>query len=112
MFSSNGFVNMIIQQLGGESVQFFLNSQYFRPILISTAIWKEIVWGTIIYMAALSSVDVNLYDAAKIDGCGPIRGIIHITLPSIMHVIIFLLTLRKTGGNPPHFNGEMRARFL
>jgi putative aldouronate transport system permease protein len=91
--SNNGLVNSILHNLGMDKVNFFLSSKHFYPIVITTAIWKELGWGTIIYLAALTSIDTQLFDAAKIDGCGPFRRIWHITLPGIKSVTVFLLTL-------------------
>jgi putative aldouronate transport system permease protein len=92
-FSNNGLFNSILQKLGLEKVNYFLESRRFYPILIGTSIWKELGWGTIIYLAALTSIDTQLYDAANIDGCGPLRRIWYITLPGIKNVTVFLLTL-------------------
>ncbi len=88
-----GFVNNFLQWLGFSRYDFILDENWFRPILIGSALWKEIGWGTIIYLAALSSVDPHLYEAARIDGAGPMKRTYHITLPSILPVITFLLCL-------------------
>ncbi|MBW7457826.1 hypothetical protein K0U00_27680, partial [Paenibacillus sepulcri] len=63
-----GFINNMLQAFGFERHEFLLDSSWFRPILISSALWKEIGWSTIIYLAALSTVDAQLYEAAVIDG--------------------------------------------
>ncbi len=91
--SNSGFVNRLIVVLGGEERNFFLNSRYFYPLIVSTAIWKEIGWGTIIYLAALTNIDIQLFEAARIDGAGPLARIRYITIPSIFPVMIFLLML-------------------
>lgn len=91
--TGNGLINNIIVLFGGERVEFFLSRGAFRPILIGTAIYKELGWGTILYLAALSTVDPQLYDAAIIDGAGPIKRIRHISIPTILPVISFVLCL-------------------
>lgn len=96
-FSNSGLLNAIITSFGGDVQNFLLSSGWFRPILIGSAIWKEIGWGAIIYLAALTSVDPSLYEAAKIDGAGPVTRIFRITIPSIAHIIVFLFTLSLGG---------------
>lgn len=93
LFSSKGYVNNIIQRLGFPSKEFLMSTKLFYPMLIGSALWKELGWGTIIYLAALTSVDPELFEAAKIDGAGPFRRIWHITLPGILPVIVFVLTI-------------------
>lgn len=88
-----GFVNNMLQSLGFERHEFLLDSDWFRPILIGSALWKEIGWSTIIYLAALATVDAQLYEAAVIDGAGPLKRMRHITLPSIMPVVTFVLCI-------------------
>lgn len=93
LFTRTGIINSAIVALGGKAQDFLISSSAFRPLIISTGIWKEVGWGTIIYLAALSSLDPGLFDAAKIDGAGPLQRIRHITLPGIRSVVVFLLTL-------------------
>ncbi len=90
---SSGLVNSVITALGMKRANFWGTPEFFRPLLIGSGIWKGIGWGTIIYMAALSSVDQELYDAAKVDGAGPLQRLRHITLPSLRATIVFVLTL-------------------
>ncbi|MFD2334591.1 ABC transporter permease [Cohnella sp. GCM10020058] len=94
MLSNTGFVNQVWQGLTGDSIAFLTSESWFRPILIGTGIWKEIGWGTIIYLAGLSALDPSLYEAAKIDGAGPVKRIFHITLPGISSIIVFLFTIQ------------------
>lgn len=91
---SSGAVNYIIRLLGGESVNFLSTPQYFRPMLYITSIWKTMGWSAIIYIAAISGVGAELYEAAAIDGAGRIRRIWHITLPGIKSTIIIMLILK------------------
>jgi putative aldouronate transport system permease protein len=93
MFSSSGFINSLLMQLGLNSRNFLMDRNSFFPLLLGSALWKEIGWNTIIYFAALTTINVELYEPASIDGAGPIRKIRHITLPGIKNVVIFLLIL-------------------
>ncbi len=93
LFSNTGYVNNIIQALGGTAQDFLLQKSSFTPILILSNMWKELGWGTIIYLAALTSIDSELFDVAKIDGAGPLQRIWHITLPGIKAVVVFVLTM-------------------
>lgn len=93
-FGGEGLINHVIQALGGQSINFITNSDFFRPMLVLQVIWKETGWGTIIFLAALSGIDLNLYEAAVIDGANSWRRTWHITLPGIRNVIIILLILR------------------
>ncbi|MNC33170.1 putative multiple-sugar transport system permease YteP [compost metagenome] len=63
-------------------------------MLVGTDVWKDLGWGAIVYLAAMSSIDTTLYEAARIDGAGRLRRIWHITLPGIRNVIVLLLILR------------------
>jgi putative aldouronate transport system permease protein len=90
---SAGIVNAAIKALGGEPVFFMTTPAWFRPIVVISDIWKNTGWGTIIYLAALSGVDPELYDAARIDGANRWDQIWHVTLPSISETIVFILLL-------------------
>ena len=92
--SQNGLVNDFISYLGGERGNLLLRPELFRTIIISTDIWQGVGWGSIIYLAALSGVDVSLYEAAKIDGAGRWKQMINVTLPCIAPTIIIMLILR------------------
>lgn len=94
-FSENsGLINRWIQDMGGSSIQFLTSTQYFRSILIGSDVWKDLGWGAIIYLAAMTSIDPTLYEAAKVDGAGRFRMIWHITLPGIRSVMVMLLILK------------------
>jgi len=97
MFSSQGFVNQLIRIFGGQSVNFMSSLNWFYFMVIGTGIWKELGWNTIIYMAGLSSIDLALFEAARIDGAGPLQRIWYITLPSLKSVMVFLFTLSLGG---------------
>ena len=91
LLSNTGMLNALISSLGGEPIDFLTNPNAIRPILYIFSTWKGVGWGTIIYLAAMQSIDTELYEAAKIDGCGPIRRTFAITLPGIRDVIFYLL---------------------
>lgn len=88
-----GLVTSIINSISGEQVQVLTDTRYFVPMLIITDIYKGAGWGTIIYFAALSGVDPQLYEAAEIDGARKWKQLLHITLPSITPTIVVMLIL-------------------
>ena len=87
---STGFINILIKSMGFEPIYFVADNRWFRSILVITSIWKEIGWGTIVYLAALNGVDMELYDAAKVDGAGKWKQMWIVTLPSIMPSIVIM----------------------
>lgn len=91
--SANGVVNEIIQMFGGTPIVFFGETKYFWPIVAFANVWKETGWNAIIYLAAITSIDPCLYEAASIDGAGRFSKIMHITLPSIRPTIMILLLI-------------------
>ncbi|WP_217595209.1 sugar ABC transporter permease [Cohnella sp. GbtcB17] len=91
---NGGLVNKLLSQLGADPIPFFLSNDYFRGVLVATAGWKETGWSTIVYLAAFSTIDPGLYEAAKIDGASRLRQIWHITLPGIAPIIVLMLILR------------------
>lgn len=91
--TGSGFVNNVIAALGFERFNFLLAEGWFRPLLIGSGIWKELGWGTIIYLGALATTDPQLYEAAAIDGAGPLQRIVYITFPSLLPVITFVLSI-------------------
>lgn len=91
---SGGVVNQVIQAFGGEPVAFMMDNHWFRSVLVLSAGWKEVGWSAIIYIAAISGIDQEMYEAALIDGAGRIKQIIHITIPSILSTIVLMLILR------------------
>lgn len=91
--SSDGVINDIIAFFGGERVTMLLEPSFFRTIFVSSNIWQHIGWGTIIYLAALSAIDLEQYEACKIDGGGRWKQMLHITLPGLLPVFVILLIL-------------------
>jgi putative aldouronate transport system permease protein len=97
LFQTDGYINNIRVSLGVESVEYMMRKQYFLPILIGTGLWKELGWSTIIYLAALTGINPELFESAKIDGAGPLQRIWYITLPGITPVVVFVLTMSLGG---------------
>lgn len=93
MFSTDGIINQFIEMFGGEATMFLGSNDWFRPIIILTDTWKNFGYNAIIYLAALLSIDPNLYEAAAIDGAGRARQLWSITLPSLVPTIILMTTL-------------------
>ena len=94
LLGSTGLINQFINSLGGPTINFLSSKTWFRTVLIVTDAWKEVGWGSIIYLAAITSVDQQLYEAATIDGAGKIRQLLSVTLPAITPTIIMMLILR------------------
>ena len=93
-----GVINQVINAMGGDGGTFFLmEPKYFFQILFSMDLWRNIGWDSIIYLAAISSVDTSLYEAAEMDGCGKLKKMWHITLPGIRGTI-GLLFIMGVGG--------------
>ncbi len=91
---NGGVLYDLIAQFTGKPVDVLSNPEAFRPLIIIQMLWKEVGWGTIIFLAALAGVDMEQYEAAIVDGAGRMRRIWHITLPAIRNTIIILLILR------------------
>lgn len=89
-----GLVNEAIAAWGGTKVNFLVSADWFRTMITLEVIWKETGWGTIIFLAALSGVDPQLYEAARMDGAGRLRQLWHVTLPAIRSTIVILFILR------------------
>jgi putative aldouronate transport system permease protein len=89
-----GIVNIFLKQLGIEPVFFLADNNYFRPLVILSSIWKESGWGSIIYLAAITGINTELYEAASIDGASRMQKIRNITIPGIKSTIVVLLILR------------------
>src|SRR5579859_983261 len=93
-FGTDGFINHLIALFGMHPINFITNSDFFRPMLVLQVMWKETGWGTVIFLAALSTIDLNLYEAAVMDGANSWRRLWHITLPGIRSIIFLLLIIR------------------
>ncbi len=97
ILGTTGFVNHAIEVLGGTQQKFFMDNRWFRWVLLLTSVWKESGWNTIVYLAAITGIDPELYEAAKIDRANRIQQIMYITLPCISGTVIMMLILRLGG---------------
>lgn len=92
-----GILNTLIVRLGGTPVFFMGDTKWFVPIFVIASIWKEVGWGTIVYLAAITSIEQEMYEAAKLDGAGRWNQMRYITLPCIVPTISMLLILTLPG---------------
>lgn len=92
---SRGPINILLQNLGFESIFFVAEPKYFRGVLVMSDLWKSIGWGSIVYLAAVTGVDPALYEAAEMDGAGRIKKILHITLPTLAPIITVMLIMQS-----------------
>lgn len=92
--SQGGIVYELVVALGGKEVGLLSRPEMFVPVYLISTVWQQVGWGSIVYLAALSGIDQELYEAAKIDGAGRWKQTLHVTLPSIAPTIIIMLILR------------------
>lgn len=92
-FGEYGLVNSIVQAFGGESVSFFLEKSWFRPLFIGSGNWQDMGWSAIIYLAALAGVDPQVHEAAIVDGATRWQRILHVDLPAIFPTVSVMLIL-------------------
>lgn len=94
-----GMINEILMSLNiiDSSMNFMMTSKYMWPIAVITEIWKTIGWSSIIYLAALSSLNPELYEAARMDGAGRFKQLLHITIPGILPTVCILFILAMGG---------------
>ncbi len=100
IFSTYGFVNdMRVAVLGenAERIRFLAKQEFFLPNIIGLSIWKELGWSSIVYLAAISGIDSQIYEAARVDGANRLQQCLYITLPSILPTVVMLFIL-KIGG--------------
>lgn len=91
---STGLINRWLGELGGISYPFLTNPDHFQAMIVGTDMWKNVGWGAIIYLAAITGIDTTLYEAARIDGCSRLKRIWYITLPMLRGVFILQMILR------------------
>ena len=94
IFGSSGIIYRLTEKMLGQPIKYLSDPGVFRWMIIGQTVWKETGWGTIIFLAALTNVDVQLYEAAMVDGAGRLRRLWHITLPAIRSTIVLMLILR------------------
>ena len=90
---TTGLVNTFIKMLGQDPICFFGEPQWFRPLYILSGIWQSTGWQSIIYLAALSNIDVALHEAALVDGATKLQRIFYIDIPGIIPTAVILLIL-------------------
>jgi putative aldouronate transport system permease protein len=93
MFSANGLANRAIQAVGHAPIPFLQQPEWFRPIYVSSEMWQTVGWGTILYLAAFTTIDQQLYEQARVDGANRWRQTWHVTLPGIRPTMMTLLVL-------------------
>jgi putative aldouronate transport system permease protein len=89
-----GLINEIIKANGGKPIAFLTSPAWFRVVVVSSDIWKETGWSTIIYLASLMAIDPTLFEAAAVDGASRLQRIRHISLPGITSTIVIVTLLR------------------
>lgn len=93
----DGPVNLVMEAMGGNRIDFFNTPSWFQPLYIISGVWQTIGYNSIIYMAAMAGIDPALYESAVIDGAGRMKQIIHITIPAIMPTVVILLIFAVAG---------------
>lgn len=91
--ATNGSINALVQFFTGEPINFMQRAEWFRTIYITSEIWQGMGWGAILYLAALTTIDDSLYEAARIDGANRWKQTLHVTIPGILPTIVTLLIL-------------------
>jgi putative aldouronate transport system permease protein len=89
----NGTVNQVVEAFGGSAVSFMQEPGWFRPVFVTSEVWQTVGFGTILYLAALTTIDDQLYEAARIDGANRWQQTWHVTLPGIRPMIVVLMVL-------------------
>ncbi|WP_442950733.1 ABC transporter permease [Paenibacillus sp. AD87] len=89
----NGSINGMVSFFTGDSIPFMQRAEWFRTIYITSEVWQGMGWGAILYLAALTTIDDSLYEAARIDGANRWKQTLHITIPGILPTIVTLLIL-------------------
>ncbi len=92
--SERGIINEIVAAMGGDRVSFLSEGPMFKWVFVLSRMWKEAGWGSVMYIAALSSVDIALYEAADVDGASRLQKIWYVDIPCILPTIVIMLILR------------------
>ena len=95
--STTGIINTVIKAFSGAPVPFLTDGAWWVFVYFVVSIWHDIGWSAIIYMSAITSIDAEIYEAARVDGCSRIRMMSSITLPNILGTIVIMLILRIGG---------------
>lgn len=98
---NGGMINSIIKSMGGQPVKFLYDSRHFLNVIAFSAMWKEVGWGSIVYLGAIGAIDTEIYEAAKVDGASRLKQMIWITVPNISSTIVLmtLMSLANILGN-------------
>ncbi|MCQ2524003.1 MAG: ABC transporter permease subunit [Lachnospiraceae bacterium] len=94
---TNGLINVLITNLGGEAIPFLNESKHWVATYIGLGVWQNFGWGSIVYLAAIAGINPELYEAASVDGAGRFKKMWHITLPGIKSTIVVLLIMNLGG---------------
>lgn len=94
IFGGDGFISHLVVGLGGKPVDLMTNPALFQPMVILQVMWKESGWSTVMFLAAITGIDMSLYEAAAVDGANKWRRLWHVTLPGMRSIIVLLLILR------------------
>ena len=97
MLSTKGMINQAIKALGERPIFFLGSNQWFQPVMVMLEVWKEFGYGAIIYLAAITSINPELYEAAKIDGASRVGQVWYVTIPGISVTIVMMATLALGG---------------
>lgn len=93
VLSTSGPINNLIKALGGEAITFISLPEWFTTIFVVSGVWQGIGWGTILYLAAMSGINPELYEAAALDGANKFQQCLHVTIPAILPTVSTLLVL-------------------
>ena len=92
--AADGLIGSFVARLTGVNMDMLGQSKYFVPIYVISGIWQGVGWGSIVYLAALTSLDSSLYEAASLDGAGRWKQFVHVTFPGILPTILTMLIMR------------------
>ena len=96
LFNLDGSVNQLLVSLGLERINFLGSNRWFQPLIIGTDVWKEFGYNSVVYLAAITSIDPGLHEAAAMDGATWWKRVIHITLPGMMPIILLMAAMNLT----------------
>ena len=96
LFNLDGSVNQFLESLGLERINFLGSNRWFQPLIIGTDVWKEFGYNSVVYLAAITSIDPGLHEAAAMDGATWWKRVIHITLPGMMPIILLMAAMNLT----------------
>lgn len=97
LFASSGLINSVITRLGAQPIPFLSTNGWWIFTYFVVGIWKNLGWNTIIYLSAMTGIDQEIYEAARVDGCSRFRMMISITVPCIMETVVIMLILAIGG---------------